>query len=1123
MDFRILGPLEATADAGSVTLAAGKQTALLALLLLHADRVVSMDRLIDDLWGEQTPESAQKMVQILISQLRKQLPDGLLRTRPPGYQLALDGHTLDLREFEQLSAHGREALRSGRVEEAAARLREALALWRGAALAEFREPFADVEAARLAEQQLACLEDRVEADLALGRHHELVAELEALVRRHPLRERPRGQLMLALYRAGRHAEALETYQAFRRLLVEELGIDPPTSLRELERLILQQDPELAVPARRDAASGEAPRGHPGRSTRFAASAEPVVGRERELASLERLLREAESGQRRLVFISGESGIGKTAIVDAFVGRLGAPDQPLLARGQCVEHHGAGEPYLPVLEAIGALCRQTGGERIVRLLAQQAPTWLAQMPWHVGEDELAAIQSRTTGATRERMLREMLETVEAISADVPLVLILEDLHWSDSSTIELLEAIAKRREAARLLVLGTYRRGDAIARQHPVHRTAHALRSRTLCTELAVGPLAEEAVGEYLTTRTAAEAPRGLQRLLHQRTKGHPLFTKMLLESWLEHDLLADGPESDLDRLAADVPDTVRELIEQMLLELDPDDRELLEAASVAGQAFSAATVAAALERDEAEVERRCDALARAKRFLDPSGDERWPDGTVASRFGFSHDLQREVLYGRLPAGRRTGLHRRIGLRLEAAYRARPSEIAAELAEHFVEASDAGRAVVFLRLVAEQALHRLAPREALEHLHKGLKMLDGVDDGPERWAHEFALQSMLGGVFIATRGWSSPDAEAAFLRARALAETLQSNDELGRILFLLGTFYDVRGEYARSERLLQESLSLSGRTLTAGVLTDSHELLACTSFHQGNFDGALQHAERGLDTYDGTYVNLVTAAYGDNPGAGCHSWAALSLWFLGYPDRARERATEAVVLTTDPARRYGHSTALVQAAVVSQCRGDVADARTYAEAALEAAARDGYRYRAAMATIVRGWALAAGGAEDGIAELRNGLKLSAATGARMDDGYFLALLADACLRVGDLSDAADAVEMALERSREGRRYFYDVELHRLRGELLLSGDTPDELSAEAAFRQALDSARDLGALALELRAGLSLSRLLARRGDDVEARALVGEVYNRFTEGFETSDLAEARALIEELDPSHTAT
>lgn len=1111
MDFRILGPLEATVDARPVELSGGKQNALLAALLLRADRVVPMDRLVDDLWGEQVPESAQKMVQIFVSQLRKQLPEGLLRTRSPGYQLALDGHSLDLRAFEELSTRGRDALRHGRVEEAAATLREALALWRGPALAEFREPFAGVEGARLAEQQLACLEDRVEADLALGRHHELVAELEALVRRHPLRERLRGQLMLALYRAGRHVEALESYQSFRRLLVDELGIDPPPGVRELERRMLQQDPGLAFAGRPDG-------GRTSTAARPAATAEPVVGRARELDRLDRLWAEAEAGGRGLVFISGEPGIGKTALVDAFLARLDAGGAALVARGQCVEHRGAGEPYLPVLEAIGGLCRRAGGERIVGLLAQQAPTWLAQMPWHIGEGELAAVESRVAGATHERMLREMFETVEAIGADTPLALVLEDLHWSDGSTVELLEAIARRREPARLLVIGTYRRGDAIAAQHPVHRTAHALRARALCTELVVEPLAEAAVAELVAARTTSGAA-GLPELLHQRTNGHPLFAKMLLDSWLEHGLLE--PEADVGRLAADVPDTVRDLIEQMLLELPRDDRELLEAASVAGRAFSAASVAAALETDEAEVELRCDALARARRFLDRDGEERWPDGTVASRFAFGHDLHREVLYGRLPAGRRTALHRRVGVRLEAAYGARAGEIATELADHFVEAGDARRAVVSLRLAGEQALRRLAHPEALEHLQRGVQMLDALDDGPDRRAHEFALQSMLGAVLIAVRGWASPDAEAAFLRARELAEALQSSDELGRILFLLGTLYESRAEYTRSERLLELSLSLSGRTLTDGVLTDSHELLACSRFHQGGFDDALAHAERGLATYDGSYVNLATAAYGDNPGVACHSWAALSLWFLGRPDRARERAEEAVALTNDPARKHGQATALVHAAVVSQCRGDVAATRAYAEAALEAAARDGYRYRLATATVLRGWALAADGAGDGVAEIRRGLELTAATGVRMDDGYQLALLADACLRAGRVSDASEAVEAAFDTAARGRAFFYEAELERLRGDVHLSGDAPDEAAAEESFRRALESGREAGALSLQLRAALSLGRLLARQGRGTEAHALVAEVYGRFTEGFATRDLVEARALLDELDASRS--
>ena len=249
MDFRILGPLEATDDTRPVRLTGGKQQALLALLLLNADRVVSMDRLVDDLWGEDVPETAQKMVQILVSQLRKQLPDGLLRTSAPGYLVDLDGHSLDLRRFDELVEEGRETLGQGQAEIASVHFQNALALWRGPALQEFQEPFALLESSRLEEQRLACLEERIDADLALARHAELVGELDALVRRHPHRERLRGQLMLSLYRSGRHAEALESYRAYRQLLADGVGIDPSARLRELERRMLQQDPSLDSMAR----------------------------------------------------------------------------------------------------------------------------------------------------------------------------------------------------------------------------------------------------------------------------------------------------------------------------------------------------------------------------------------------------------------------------------------------------------------------------------------------------------------------------------------------------------------------------------------------------------------------------------------------------------------------------------------------------------------------------------------------------------------------------------------------------------------------------------------------------------------------------------------------------------
>ena len=249
MEFRILGPLEMRGEDGEVRLRAGKERALLALLLLNANRTLALDGIVDGLWGEDVPETAQKMVQVYVSHLRKLLPRDTLRTRPPGYALAVEPERLDLHRFETAVAEARTELEAGRAGVAAERFAAALALWRGPALAEFTgEPFAQIEAARLDDLRMYAVEGRLEAELALGRHDAAVAELEALVAQYPLRERLRSQHMLALYRSGRHAEALSGYKAFRRKLSEELGIEPSPTLRELERRMLQQDPSLELPA-----------------------------------------------------------------------------------------------------------------------------------------------------------------------------------------------------------------------------------------------------------------------------------------------------------------------------------------------------------------------------------------------------------------------------------------------------------------------------------------------------------------------------------------------------------------------------------------------------------------------------------------------------------------------------------------------------------------------------------------------------------------------------------------------------------------------------------------------------------------------------------------------------------
>jgi DNA-binding SARP family transcriptional activator len=281
MEFRLLGPLEVLEHDRVLTVGGGKQRALLAVLLLHANEVVSTDRLLDDLWGASPPATAAKSIQLYVSRLRKVLGDGRLMTRPPGYVLRVDRAELDVARFERLVGEARAA----DPERAAAKLREALDLWRGAPLADLAyEPFARAEIARLEELRLEALEARVQAELAAGRHAGLVGELEALVAEHPLRERLWGHLMLALYRSSRQAEALEAYRGARRVLADELGLEPSAELRRLEQAILQHDPSLELAPRAPAARAAPPVPEPERSMLVVPEA---------LDGLERLLRIAE--------------------------------------------------------------------------------------------------------------------------------------------------------------------------------------------------------------------------------------------------------------------------------------------------------------------------------------------------------------------------------------------------------------------------------------------------------------------------------------------------------------------------------------------------------------------------------------------------------------------------------------------------------------------------------------------------------------------------------------------------------------------------------------------------------------------------------------------------------------
>ncbi|HKA17048.1 MAG TPA: AAA family ATPase [Blastocatellia bacterium] len=465
----------------------------------------------------------------------------------------------------------------------------------------------------------------------------------------------------------------------------------------------------------------------------------LVGRGAELARMSLLFKRAEEGKRQVVFITGEAGIGKTALIEAFLKTLGSAPGIHIARGQCLEQFGASEAYLPVLEAVSRLARESNDPKVVDMLFRNAPTWVAQMPTLMSVNVAAALRREILGATRDRMVREMAETLEALSKETTCVLVLEDLHWSDYSTVDLLSAIAARREPARLMLIGTYRPVDLILQKHPFKAVMQELQGHGRCELFPLEYLSEQAITDYLGKRFAGhQFPLDLAHIIQHRTEGNPLFVVNLIDFFISQGLIVhqDGAWNLVSRLGdleVGMPENIRQMITRQIERLSSEDQQVLEAASLCGMRFSALAVASALGIDLIEVEDKCEELARKSYLLKASGTGEFPDGTVSARYGFTHSLYLNTLCDRVPAARAVRLHLLIAEQGEKTYRDRVGEIAAELAMHFEQGRDYQKAVKYLRHSADIDSRRYAGREAVENLEQALKLVRRLPEQEQQGA------------------------------------------------------------------------------------------------------------------------------------------------------------------------------------------------------------------------------------------------------------------------------------------------------------------------------------------------------------------------------------------------------
>jgi predicted ATPase len=850
----------------------------------------------------------------------------------------------------------------------------------------------------------------------------------------------------------------------------------------------------------------------------------TVGRQRELAELRAGFESAEAGRGLFLCVTGEPGIGKTTLVEDFLGGLTAAGRACtLARGRCSERLAGAEAYLPFLEALESLLHGTGSEAIARVMKAIAPTWYAQVvPLAAEDSSFARVLEQAKAASQERLKRELVAFLAEVARLRPLLLFLDDLHWADASTVDLLAYIGGKCAALRILLVLTYRPTDLLLGKHPFIPVKQDLQARGVCREVALELLSRQDIERYLALEFPEHGfPEGLTALIHDKTEGNPLFMVDLLHHLRDRQELAVEQgrwvlAQSLPNLERELPESVRSMIERKIAQLGDEDRRLLVAASVQGYEFDAAVVAKALGQDAADVEERLEGLERVHAFIRLVGEHEFPDRTLTLRIRFVHVLYQNALYASLRPTRRASLSAAVAQALEGYYGEKSATVAGGLALLWKAARDFPRAADYFLLAAQNAVRLFANQEAVALARRGLGLLEALPDTPERARKELALQITLGSPLIATQGWAAPEVQNTYTRAHELCRQVGETPQLFPALWGLW-FFHLRSEIQLARQLGEQLLSLAQRAQDPGLLLQAHHALGPTLEHIGDWASAQAHLEQGIALYDPQQHRTHAFLYGGHdPGVCCRCHSAWCLWMLGYPDQALRRSQEALTL----ARELCYPTSLAHArfhiGIFHQFRRDGSETLELAEALYELAVEQGLPTYLAGGSVLRGWALAEQGqAEEGLAPIRQGVA-ALGTSDHYWRIYCLALLAQVYVKGGKVPEGLAVLAEALRAVEDRELRFYEPEMHRLQGEFLLACAPNNPADAESCFHQAITLSRRQGAKSWELRAVTSLSRLYHQQGKKEEARQMLAEIYGWFTEGFDTVDLREAKALLEEV-------
>ena len=1026
---------------------------------------------------------------------------------------------------------------------------------------------------------------------ALIGHHSSQGEYELAIsyaRRWPALDplhEPAHRALMQLYAwSGQQTAALRQYEECARLLQDELGIAPEPETKSLYEAIkakrLHGPPATREPggtakveAKERSPSHLAPPSTPAfldeETPTASADSTVFVGREAELAQLSAFLDKALAGQSGVAFVTGEAGQGKTSLLNAFARQAQATHKNLIvARGVCDVYTGVGDPFLPFRDILRMLIGDVesqwragaiGRDHALRLwhllpqtvqaLTEHGPDlidtfvpanallnrchdydadgtgWAAGLRQFIKRKEVSGSQK----PEQSRIFEQVMTVLTTLASQQPLLLIIDDLHWADLSSISLLAHLGRRLSSHPILIIGAYRPEDVAQgredKTHPLQSILSEFKRQQgdIWVDLDQAEMGKvRAFVDALLDTQPNQLTEHFRQSLAKHTMGQPLFTiELLRDIQARGDLQQDekGYWIEGEALNLDVlPPRVEGVIERRIDRLDSDLHEMLTVASVEGESFTAEVVARVLGLEDRDCIRRFSReLDRQHRLVQGESTQHFGTKRLA-RYRFRHNLFHQYLYNQMDGMERTYLHESVGNMLETLYEGQTESITVQLARHFEQAALLTKAINYLLEAGNQSIRLSAYEAAITHLSRGLELLESLPETPERDQQELALQLALGNSHIITKGYASSTVRDAYERARTLSEQVGETVRLFPVLWGLWMYYATSEGYQNALELAEQSLSLAERLGDPTLQPLAHRLMGTTLVFLGKPEQAWVHFKQGFDVYNPRYHETYVLLYGEDPGVVCAAFGAEALWQLGYQDQAIQRVKKAIFLAQELAHPPSLVIALNVGSYLYMFRRDWSRALKQSDAIIDYITehKAAPHYWLIVAQFIHGRILIGlGRGQEGIQLVDQALTVFLESGSTSAKARMLYHSADAYKAVGRIQEGLTLLTEALEIIQLTGERIDEPGLYWLQGSLLQSiGENRAEV--EACFQKGVKVARQQKAKSWEMRAAMSLSRLWLNQGKKEEARQLLSEIYGWFTEGFATADLQEAKALLEEL-------